>query len=66
MSGESVVWAEAPDEDGGEDAPESEAHGDVDDSFAARRLRRWIKGMFGGPQKPAAEVDDDPGRKSES
>jgi hypothetical protein len=47
MSGGSVLWAETPDEDG-EEAPESEAHGDVDESFAARRLRRWIKGMFGG------------------
>ena len=52
MSGSSVLWAETPDEDGNDDAPDSEAHGDVDDSFAARRLRRWIKGMFGG--KPAA------------
>jgi hypothetical protein len=61
VSGGSVLWAEAPDEDGGDDTPESEAHGDVDDSFAARRLRRWIKGMFGG--KPAAaEPPEEPGR----
>ncbi len=51
MSGGSVLWAETPDEDRDE-APESEAHGAVDDSFAARRLRRWIKGMFGGRPKP--------------
>jgi hypothetical protein len=44
-----VVWAEIPDDDRGDaEAPESAAHGAVDESFAARRLRRWIKGMFGG------------------
>ena len=52
MSASSVLWAETPDNDR-DDAPEAEAHGDVDDSFAARRLRRWLKGMFGGT--PAAE-----------
>jgi hypothetical protein len=53
VSGGSVLWAEAPDDDDGADgAPESEGHGDVDETFAARRLRRWLKGMFGG--KPAA------------
>jgi hypothetical protein len=46
-----VVWAEAPDEDSVDEGAETEAHGDVDESFAARRLQRWIKGMFGGPQK---------------
>jgi hypothetical protein len=55
MSG-SVLWAEAPDEDH-DDEPESEAH--VDESFAARRLRRWLKGMFGG--KPPGEPDGSPG-----
>ena len=53
MGGGSVLWAETPNEDHDE-LPESEAHGDVDDSFAARRLRRWLKGMFGG-KPPAAE-----------
>ncbi|MFL5969127.1 MAG: hypothetical protein ACJ74L_05990 [Gaiellaceae bacterium] len=48
-SGGSVLWAETPDDDEDE-TPEAEAH--VDDSFAARRLRRWLKGMFGG--KPTA------------
>ena len=61
MRGGSLLWAEVPDEDGGDEAPESEAHGDVDESFAARRLRRWIKGMFGGPQRPAAEPPEEPG-----
>jgi len=47
----SVLWAETPDDDR-DDVPKSEARGDIDESFAARRLRRWLKGMFGG--KPAA------------
>ena len=64
MSGGGVVWAEASDEDGSVE-PEAEAHGDVDDSFAARRLRRWIKGMFGG--KPAAaEPEEGPGHEPEA
>ncbi len=61
MSGGSVLWAETPDEDGRE-TDETEAHGDVDESFAARRLRRWIKGMFGG--KPAPK-DEPPERGAE-
>ena len=40
-----VVWADAPDDD--PDA-EMEAHGKVDETFASRRLRRWLEGMFGG------------------
>ena len=63
MAGGSVLWAEAPDEDGGDEAsPESEAHGDVDETFAARRLRRWLKGMFGG-KPPATEPPEEPGRE---
>ena len=54
MSDGSVLWAEAPDEDGDE-ADETEAHGAVDESFPARRLRRWIAGMFGG--SPADEPE---------
>jgi hypothetical protein len=67
MRGGSFLWAEAPaDEDGGDETPEAEAHGDIDESFAARRLSRWLKGMFGGPQKPAAEPRKEPGREHES
>ena len=65
MSGGSVLWAETPDEDSGE-AVEPAREGEVDDSFAARRLRRWLKGMFGGQPKPAAEPEDEPGRRPES
>jgi hypothetical protein len=45
-----VVWAETPEDDGNK---ETEAHGKVDETFASRRLRRWLKGMFGG--SPAAD-----------
>ena len=65
MSGGSVLWSETPDE-GGPETPEAEAHGDVDDSFTARRLRRWIKGMFGGGEQPAAAGPEEPGREPES
>ena len=65
MSGGSVLWAQTPDDDR-ESSPDSEAHGTVDDSFAARRLRRWIKGMFGGsPEPPAAEPGPEPGREDD-
>jgi hypothetical protein len=62
VSGGAVLWAEAPDEDPG-DAAEQVTEGEVDDTFAARRLRRWLKGMFGGEPKPAAEPKDGPGRE---
>jgi len=42
-----VVWAETP-EDENDDALDLEAHGKVDETFASRRLRRWLEGMFGG------------------
>jgi hypothetical protein len=42
----SVLWSETPDESR-EEAERPDA-AEVDDSFAQRRLRRWIKGMFGG------------------
>jgi hypothetical protein len=49
----SVLWAETPDED--RDEAEGNEAADVDESFAARRLRRWIKGMFGGTPAPEDE-----------
>ena len=59
MSSASVRWAETPD-----DEREVEAHdAEVDESFAARRLRRWIAGMFGGTP-PAPE--EAPERDQES
>ena len=52
-----VVWAETP-EDEGDDA-ETEAHGEVDETFASRKLRRWLKGMFGGGPASAKPADDE-------
>jgi hypothetical protein len=57
MSGGSVLWAETPDDEGGE-GEETEAHGAVDESFAARRLRRWLKGMFGGERESQDEAPE--------
>jgi hypothetical protein len=54
-----VLWAESSDDSTDEDA-ETEAHGEIDETFAARRLGRWLRGMFGG--KPA---DDDPQKRDE-
>ncbi len=59
MGGGSVLWAETPDDDRGEGG-ETEAHGAVDESFAARRLRRWIKGMFGGDEPKDEALDREP------
>jgi len=56
MGTESVLWAEASDDDR-DKAEDIEAHGSVDETFAERRLRRWLKAMFGG--KP--ERQDEPG-----
>jgi hypothetical protein len=57
-----VLWAQTPDDDR-RDEPESEVQGEVDESFAARRLRRWLKGMFGGkpPEKDPGEPNGSPG-----
>jgi hypothetical protein len=54
---ESVVWAQPPEEKQ-DDAGETDTHGQVDESFAARRLRRWLRGMFGGErERPQDEAD---------
>jgi hypothetical protein len=56
-----VVWAEAPG-DPADDGAETEAHGEIDETFAARRLGRWLRGMFGGNE---ADVDPRPRDESE-
>jgi hypothetical protein len=58
MSG--AVWAEAP-EDDRDDPAETEAHGQVDETFASRRLKRWLKGMFGG--RPGSDDEPPEGRR---
>jgi hypothetical protein len=42
MGAGSVLWTETPDDDRDE-TDEIEAHGRVDESFAARRLRYWLR-----------------------
>ena len=51
-----VFWAEAPEDDS--DESETEAHGEVDETFASRRLKRWLKGMFGGPGSDDERPED--------
>ena len=51
---DSVVWAETPDE--GTDADPDEDGGEVDDTLATRRLRHWLRAMFGGT--PSNEPPD--------
>lgn len=49
MSDASVLWSDPSGEDEEAAEPESQqAGGELDETFAARRLRRWLKGMFGG------------------
>jgi hypothetical protein len=44
----SIAWAEA-DDDEGNDAPDEVEAADAEvEDIAARRLRRWLRGMFGG------------------
>ena len=45
--GQSVAWAEPPD-DSADNRPDTEAHRAREEEMAPRRLRRWLKGMFGG------------------
>jgi hypothetical protein len=54
-----VFWAEAPEDEG--DEAETEAHGEVDKTFASRKLRRWLRGMFGGGEgiKPPPEGEQE-------
>jgi hypothetical protein len=47
VGGRAVLWAEPPD-DSADNRPETEAHRALDDAVTQRRLRRWLKGMFGG------------------
>jgi len=54
-----ALWAEASDEDRDE-REEVEKPGEVDDSFASRKLRRWLKGMFGG-----GRADEQPTEREE-
>lgn len=60
MSGASVVWSGSSGEDEeSADAEPQQPRGEVDETFAARRLRRWLKGMFGGGPVNGSEPGPD-------
>jgi hypothetical protein len=62
VGGRSVTWAEPPDEPA-DNRPDTEAHRAREEAVAQRRLRRWLKGMFGGERD--AEKNE-PDRKGDS
>jgi hypothetical protein len=54
---ESVVWTQPPEGDRAEEEYD-EKEGELDESFAVRRLRRWLAGMFGvRPDDPDERPD---------
>jgi hypothetical protein len=57
MGNPSVLWTESSDDDRNESS-DTEAHGGVDETFAERRLRRWLRGMFGGKSERPDEPED--------
>jgi hypothetical protein len=52
-----MLWAESTEDDADDD--ETEAPGEVDETFASRKLRRWLKGMFGGAPAPTKPPEDE-------
>ncbi|MDQ2983356.1 MAG: hypothetical protein M3R70_05465 [Actinomycetota bacterium] len=50
------LWAESEEEPGVDDQGDQADPSDVDESLATRRLRRWLKGMFGSARP---QPDDD-------
>lgn len=44
---ESVVWSQPPEGEAVDDDGGGEQEGELDESLAMRRLRRWLSGMFG-------------------
>ena len=56
MGSGSVLWSDTPDQPD-EETPDTEAHRALDDASPEHRLRRWLKGMFGG--EPDEEPPDD-------
>jgi hypothetical protein len=54
---DAVLWAQPPENDEVDDE-QDETLGEVDETFAARRLRRWLQGMFGpAPNEPQEPTD---------
>jgi hypothetical protein len=64
MGNRTMLWAEGSDDDR-DKAEDTEAHGSVDETFAERRLRRWLKGMFGGKLERQDRPGDEPGNREE-
>ena len=57
----SIRWAETPADDDGDNGDDILAHGAVvDQSVAERRLRRWLKGMFGGQEQEPEPPEREP------
>jgi hypothetical protein len=52
-----VVWAKTPEDEGAE-VEGQEDSAEIDESFAVRRLRRWLSGMFGGEATRKEEPPD--------
>jgi len=44
----SIAWAEGDDPDGDDEPADAELDDAEVEDIAARRLRRWLRGMFGG------------------
>jgi hypothetical protein len=65
MGNPTVQWAEGSDDDR-DKADDTEAHGSVDQTFAERRLRRWLKGMFGGKAERQDTPGGEPGDREET
>ena len=49
---DSVVWAESPEDDADDGADDEKQEAEVDETLATRRLRHWLRGMFGGRREP--------------
>jgi hypothetical protein len=56
----STLWSQTSDQpDETPETPDTEAHRALDDASPEHRLRRWLKGMFGGERDAAEEPPDD-------
>ena len=52
---DAVFFAETPDDADADADRDEEQEGKVDESLATRRLRHWLRGMFGGRRGAAPE-----------
>jgi hypothetical protein len=54
-----LFWAAEVSDDDRDEAVDTVAHGEIDETFASRRLRRWLRGMFGGGQAVEKPPEDE-------